>query len=59
LIFALNVEIVVNKKKRSFVKSNKKSVTFAQNYVGNKKTLSDGPGAERRGPGCAGAGKPA
>ena len=31
----LNVEKVVNKKKVRFVKSNKKSVTFAQNYLGN------------------------
>ena len=35
----LNVEKVVNKKKVRFVKSNKKSVTFAQNYLGNKKEL--------------------
>ena len=35
----LNVEKVVNKKSGRFVKSNKKSVTFAQNCSGNVKEL--------------------
>ena len=35
----LNVEKVVNKKTGCFVKSNKKSVTFAQNCSGNVKEL--------------------
>ncbi|WP_418380888.1 hypothetical protein, partial [Alistipes finegoldii] len=33
----------MNKKKVRFVKSNKKSVTFAQNYLGNKKEPVSGP----------------